>query len=80
MKQANSLDKTGDGPGMGVADAWDEAFPIARGLYNLLSIGVESDEGLTPEGCRALTRTAEHLIGQMEIVDSFFNPKKGGGQ
>jgi hypothetical protein len=58
-----------------VQDAWDHSWDIARGLWNLLSISADSDEGITPEGCKALETAAWGLVQEMKTLNGFFNPE-----
>ncbi|MBN2320900.1 MAG: hypothetical protein JXR49_17605 [Acidobacteria bacterium] len=55
-----------------VQDAWSESFALVQGIEELLSIATGSDEGISPEGCKALNVAVDHLFKQMEIVDPFF--------
>ena len=57
-----------------VQDACMHAHDIAEGIDNLLSAAACSDNGISPEACKALDIAAEQLVAFMTTVNSFVNP------
>jgi hypothetical protein len=65
------------GPSVSVMDASNDAMRIAQGLFDILSNGAGSDEGLRPEGLSVLELVAEELVNKLKIVNGFINPEDG---
>lgn len=63
-----------EAPDVQVRDAWDHMRDLVKGLDDLFYCMACSDEGIGPDGARALEVIADRLGEHVATVDGFFRP------